>query len=474
MRPLEILIPCILAIYLLWPLITGKSRPRLANYLPLAALLATILHLILEKYRWEMIPIYVLVVVCCVTGILSLRQPRQRKFKRVSWPGGGLAGSLLVLMVATALPVLLPVPTVPAPTGKYPIGTTTLVLVDNSRKEIYSSNPNDPRKFMVQVWYPARITTASVRAPWMPDAQIVAPAIDNYLHLPHFFLNQLALVKTNSYLNALPDGSGGPYPVLLFSHGWNGFRAQNTDQIQELVSHGYVVASIEYTYADSVSVFPDGEVIPNNPNILPKGVSDEMYTAAAQLLLDQWTGDLAYTLNQLTALNSNDPNGIFTGLLDLSRVGAFGHSTGGAATIQFCTEDPRCTAGFAMDAWMTPVSDEVLDSGTSRPLMFLFSETFPTPTNWQLFDRLAANLSGPVTVATIKGTSHYDFSDLPFLTPLAAQMGLKGPLNGKRVTQIINNFSLAFFDLELKGTPTTLLAGPSPDYPEVQFRSMTR
>jgi len=77
-------------------------------------------------------------------------------------------------------------------------------------------------------------------------------------------------------------------------------------------------------------------------------------------------------------------------------------------------------------------------------------------------------------VATIKGTSHYDFSDLPFLSPLAAQMGLKGPLNGKRVTQIINNFSLAFFDLELKGTPTTLLAGPSPDYPEVQFRSMTR
>jgi hypothetical protein len=79
-----------------------------------------------------------------------------------------------------------------------------------------------------------------------------------------------------------------------------------------------------------------------------------------------------------------------------------------------------------------------------------------------------------VTVATIKGTSHYDFSDLPFLTPLAAQMGLKGPLNGKRVTRIINDFSLAFFDLELKGTSTTILAGPSTDYPELLFRNLIR
>ena len=474
MRPLEIVIPCILAVYLLWPLITGKSRSKLANYLPLLALLATILHLILEKYRWEMVPIYVLVSVCSVTGILGLRQPRQDKFKRVSWPGAGLVASLLLLAMATVLPVLLPVPTVPAPTGKYQIGTTTLVLVDNNRKEIYSSNPDDPRKFMVQIWYPARVTTSSIRAPWMTGARIVAPAMADYLGLPHFFLDQLALVKTNSYLNAAPDGSGGPYPVLLFSHDRNSFRAQNTDQIQELVSHGYVVASIEYAYADRVSVFPDGEVIPNNPKILPKGIPDDLYRAAAQLLLDQWTGDLAYTLDQLTSLNTNDPAGIFTGLLDLSRVGVFGHSTGGGATVQFCVEDPRCKAGFAMDAWMTPVSDQVLDSGTSSPMLFLFSETFPTQTNWQLFDRLAVNLSGPVSVATIKGTSHYDFSDLPFLTPLAAQMGLKGPLNGKRVAQIINNFSLAFFDLELKGTPTTILAGPSTDYPELIFRNLVR
>jgi hypothetical protein len=72
---------------------------------------------------------------------------------------------------------------------------------------------------------------------------------------------------------------------------------------------------------------------------------------------------------------------------------------------------------------------------------------------------LTLHLKGPVTVATIKGTSHYDFTDLPALSPLASQMGLKGPLNGRRVIKIVNDYSLAFFDWALKGKPTTLLEG---------------
>ena len=472
MRPLEIVIPCILTVYLVWPLVTGQKRTKVVNSLPFLALLVTGLHLVLEKYRWQMVPLYALVGLCCLAGILGLTRPSGVKFKRLSWAGAGLVISLLVLLVATALPVLLPVSTVSSPSGPYKIGTTTLVLVDGSRYELYSGNPDEQRKFIVQVWYPAVPTPNSVRAPWMANADIVAPSLADFLHLPHFFLDHLILVKTNSYIDAPADTSGAPYPVLLFSHGWNGFRAQNTNQVQELVSHGYVIVAIEYTYADCIAVFPDGQIALHNPDILPSGVSDAVYDAAARKLLQQWTGDLVYTLDTFTALNADDPSGRFTGLLDLERVGAFGHSTGGGASIQFCATDPRCKAAFTMDAWMTPVSEQVLDTGTNRPLLFLFSETFPTEKNWQLFDRLALHLTGPVTVATIKGTSHYDFTDLPALSPLATQMGLKGPLNGRRAIQIVNDYSLAFFDLSLKGKPTTLLEGASPAYPELEFRSL--
>jgi hypothetical protein len=39
------------------------------------------------------------------------------------------------------------------------------------------------------------------------------------------------------------------------------------------------------------------------------------------------------------------------------------------------------------------------------------------------------------------------------------------------MTTIQNVYSLAFFDKHLKGLAVPLLDGPSPDYPEVVFRS---
>jgi Platelet-activating factor acetylhydrolase, isoform II len=233
-----------------------------------------------------------------------------------------------------------------------------------------------------------------------------------------------------------------------------------------------VVIALEYTYADRVAIFRDEQIIPNNPSILPSSVSDAVYDDAARKLLIQWTGDPVFTLDSFTVLNPKDSSGHFVGLMDLKQVGVFGHSTRGSAAIQFCSTDSRCKAAFAMAAWIIPVSEKVLDSGTDHPLLFLFSETFPTEKNWKLFDRLELHLTGPVTVATIRGTTHYDFTDLPALSPLAPEMGLKGPLNGQRVIQIVNQYSLAFFDWALKGKSTRMLEGASLSYPELEFRTL--
>jgi hypothetical protein len=52
------------------------------------------------------------------------------------------------------------------------------------------------------------------------------------------------------------------------------------------------------------------------------------------------------------------------------------------------------------------------------------------------------------------------------LSPIAPQLGLKGSLNGERVTEITNTYLTTFFDKSLKGKPTELFDGPSP-FPEV-------
>jgi hypothetical protein len=50
---------------------------------------------------------------------------------------------------------------------------------------------------------------------------------------------------------------------------------------------------------------------------------------------------------------------------------------------------------------------------------------------------------------------------------LASRVGLSGPVGVQRAHQIINAYSLAFFDRHLKGRPAALLDGPAARYPEV-------
>jgi hypothetical protein len=85
----------------------------------------------------------------------------------------------------------------------------------------------------------------------MAKAKIFAPAIATQIGMPSFFLDHLALVKIPAYRESTVASSDQAYPVILFSHGWNGFNAQNTSQALELASHGYIVIGIQHTYGAS-------------------------------------------------------------------------------------------------------------------------------------------------------------------------------------------------------------------------------
>jgi len=469
MRPLEIVLPVLIGAYVLWPLAAGRRRPRWVNAIPLLAVVVLLLHLLLEGDRWQMIPLYLLAGLTGCTGAWGLWRPARGELRRRSWRGVGLVAALVGVAAATAVPVLLPVPKIPPPTGPYAVGTLTFEFADDARAELYAGGAGGPRRFLVQIWYPALPEGSDRPAPWMENARIVAPAIAEWLYLPSFFLDHLELARTSSYFDAPVDPSGAPYPLLIFSHGWGGFRAQNTFQMQELASHGYVVVGMEHTYGAVVTVFPDGSVAYNDPAALPDGVPEAEYDAAAHRLVQQWIGDMAFALDALEAWNRMDPGGRFTGLLDGARVGVLGHSTGGAAAVEFCATDARCDAGLGMDVWMTPVGEATLDGGVRQPFLFLFSEQWPTAKNQALFERLRRQSNTGDRTITILGTDHYDFSDLPALSPLAPQLGLKGPIPGARVQQIINAYSLAFFGQVLKDEPAMLMASPSPAYPEVRF-----
>jgi predicted dienelactone hydrolase len=386
------------------------------------------------------------------------------------WPAIASYLTVILLAVSTALPILLPIPPIPKPSGDYKVGTTSFVLTDTTRKELYSGR-DEPRKFMTQIWYPANPRPSDPKAPWMDHAGIYGHALSNFLHKPTFFLDHLALVKTPAYQDAPIAKSNDGYPIIVFSHGWKGFSAQNTGQAIELASHGYVVVGIQHTYGAIVTVFPDGTIAPNNPNALPDGVPEDEYDLAARKLVDQWASDIAFALDYL-AIRNSDIRGSYFSAFDLNRLGVYGHSTGGGAAIEFCGRDTRCKALLGMDPFMTPVSPEVLNKGTTMPSFYMFSQVWADDTNSKnnrLFDQYYNHLTPSTPVVFIEGTKHYDFSDLPLLSPIAPQLGLKGPINGNRMVKIADTYLLAFFESALKGQPTNLFDGSSPEFPEVRF-----
>lgn len=459
MRFLESLIPLMLAIYLIW----FHPRPRTVRLLPAAALTLIPIHIALEGYRWQMLPIYALTGLLTLSSLMNIRSASDWR-PATSYPG------LILLALATVLPILLPVPSIPAPGGPYQVGTRIYELTDRSRQELYSGR-DEARRFQIQIWYPAAVSQTDERAPWMANAEIFAPAIARYIRMPAFFLDHLALVKVPAYWEPAVAPSDGGYPIILFSHGWNGFSAQNTGQAIELASHGYIVVGVQHTYGAVVTAFEDGTIAYNNPSALPRGAPDEEYEAAAQKLVGQWSGDLAYALDYLERQNA-DTDSLFGSTLDLARIGVYGHSTGGGAAIQFCGTDARCKALLGMDPFMRPVSREVQMSGVQQPSFFMFSQVWADDVdslNNELFHEFLRNAPTSLGVISIEGTTHYDFSDLPRLSPLAPRLGLKGPIGGNLVTTILNDYLIAFFDWTLKGMPTSLLEVRNQKYNEVHF-----
>ena len=456
MRLIETLLLTCCLLLLVWPLLR-RTRPRWLDWLSVTAVLLLILHLILEGYRWQMVPAYVL-----VAGLAVLTLSRWKLPVIVG------IGGLLWLIVAAALPILLPVPRPLAPTGPYTVGTAVYHLIDPSRSEIYTDDPTDKRELMVQVWYPAQPPQPGTKpALYLEDIAVAGPAIARQLDLPSFLLNHLNLAYSQSFPKATIVAEGDAYPIIIFSHGLGGFRNQNTTLVQELASHGYVIAAIDHTYANTFTVFPDGRITFYQPDVFSDELTDPPHNA--QTLVSVWAQDIAFVLDQM-AIWQNEAGNRFNGRLDLNHVGVFGHSTGGGAAAEFCLSDLRCTAGLGLDAWVEPVSDAALD-GLPRPFMLIQADSWQSAYDHPNSDRARAIYEAGLAnsyLLIVTGAAHFDFTDLPLFSPLTPQLGLSSDIPSRTMATMLNAYALSFFDLYLKGKSSALLGGTAV-YPQITF-----
>jgi dienelactone hydrolase len=470
MRPFEvvlILLPLLILALGLGAPSTGKTRARLA----LAGLtgLALVAQLGLEGYRWQMLPAYLISADVALTTAMFARRPYSPP-RIIALLGRSVA--VLGLLISGFLGWAFPVPDLPPPTGAFKVGTSSVYLKDESREESYTDLAGDRREIMAQVWYPAAPAAEARPMRWLSNAPIIGPAIARWVNLPDFLFDHINLINSNSYLEA-PMAGAGSFPVLLYSHGWGGFRQINQNQVEQLASQGYIVVAVDHSYGAMVTEMPDGRVIDNKRSILPPGGSPNFAESFAGLV-GVYASDLRFTLDQLERANAGDgPFGKrLAGRLDLSRVGMFGHSTGGAAVFQACGSDPRCKAVIGQDPVTTGVEAALVSRGLTQPSLTFYSKDYlGSASDTRLAAMLRAGKADGYRIA-IPTAAHYDFVLTPFFSPLAEAIRLKGPIPGERIVGLLDAYQVAFFDQYLRGKPSALLTGESRPYPEATFEKV--
>jgi Platelet-activating factor acetylhydrolase, isoform II len=400
----------------------------------------------------------------------------------------------LVLTFLVALPIMLPVFHFPSPVGAYAIGTLTYHWIDTDRADIFSTDSSARRELMVQIWYPAKSSDSSPspNEPYVQNASALAKALSRLKNLPEALFGQLKYVTTHAMLGAPVADEKPNYPLLIFLEGAIGFRQMNTFQVEALVSQGYVVAAIDQPHTAAVVAFPDGHVVDSLPLEQMIALIHQSHSPTAiaptfngrvfeKGIVPYLAEDVSFTLNKLAALNQADPNAVLTGRLDLGHVGTFGISLGGVVGSQACRNEPRLRACLFMDA---PMPVDVVKSGLRQPSLWITrdAETMRLERRrsggWSEADisehhtsmRTAfANSQGAVYFLQVPGMFHVNLTDIPYWSPLLPCLGITGPIDAQRAHNIINAYSLAFFNRHLVDLPEELLDNSASPYPEVIF-----
>jgi len=432
-----------------WPAIFGVRTRRGIVAAMLLALF--IFHWQSEGLRWQMIPLYGTALGLAIGDVITLER-RLDWTRRISRAIFGLAGVAL----AAVLPLVLPVPELPLPPGPEAIGTVTLEITDPEREEIYGPGPLGPRRIMAQVWYPALPVDDSEPVLWSEDWDVVAPAMARELGLPSWFLNHTRFTSSQSWESA--PVAAGTFPVVIYSHGWTGFRTIAVNQMETLASNGYLVVAIDHTYAAVATRFPDGEVIDYDPAALPdeEEVEEEAYQEASQNLIGVFVDDVTTVVNALES-GADGPFGAIALSADVTRLGVYGHSTGGGAAVGFCLQDERCDAVLGLDPWVEPIPDRVIAESATRPALYMRSEGWQGDENDAILRGISERSSEITYWLGVEGAAHSDFVVTPLLSPFADRFGMKGPIPAGRIIPIIDRYLTGFFDVYLLETGSAAL-----------------
>lgn len=183
--------------------------------------------------------------------------------------------------------------------GPFAVGVRTVEMVNPDQIDIVNvtgpdAMPRYDRPLTLEVWYPA-----AAPKPDTPQAYENVIIRDG---------KRMVTLYGQALRDAAPDAAGGPYPLILISHGYPGNRYLMAHLGENLASKGYVAVSIDHTDSTYDNQLAFGSTLVNRP-------------------LDQLAA-----LNQIDALSRTDGS-FLNGLVDADNTGLIGYSMGGYGAV---------------------------------------------------------------------------------------------------------------------------------------------
>ena len=387
------------------------------------------------------------------------------------------SGFLCILLITS---LYVSAQDIPTPSGKFGIGHHRFEWADKSRPEILGEN-NKPREIVVDIWYPSD-RSSGVAVPYLDTAAITqSGGLQSLLGGPAANRVRSTGIHTHAYENTPFTSSLKSAPVLFFSHGMGMISQLYTGQIEDLASHGYVVVAIQHTYDAWLTSFSDGRQMAfEKKQRNAAGNTEEQHIAYENKRIEWWAEDIRFAYDQLAILNrSKDSTIRIAGFLDLNRVGALGHSSGGRAAARACQLDPRIKSCADQDgvAMMQPFYIQKNGIGMKQPFLLFERVQYRPPTEADIAsmgmslqevkdlvarlrkqkeDALKSTGESFHVLLKFDSSNHMSFSDLPLLNAKTeAELNL-----AYKLLQTTCNYTREFFDKTLRGVSAPLYDRP--------------
>ena len=361
-----------------------------------------------------------------------------------------------------------PVIILPELSGRYPVGRRFFDWIDSARPDPFHKSAK--RELVVSVWYPAQAAAANQTGAYLSGNRGLVTARFQSMMLRvrvQSFWSALVRnplpkevfseIQTHAVENVAVSHEEPRLPVLLFLPGFGAMATEYTAILEDVASHGYVVVAITPTDFVPATVFDSGRTV-----YAPLW-SPSLYNIRKNLSV--WVQDMLFTLNEVSQANKN-PQSPFFDRLDMTRVGAFGHSLGGVASAAACHFDSRIGAGLNLDGATQG------DRSTWK-----FAQPFMLVQSGKRASRDGADeefIKG-LTLGyrvVIKGSTHHAFTDEAMLPlPQGRREALVGNVSGPRMVRMTSVLVSAFFDTFLLKKPAGLLQKVSSQFPEITIQS---